>query len=297
MFGVLPWGKAVPIAPPGRCCRCSVGEQSCLQTLILCVFVCSCWRRGLLDPRKVSVWRGNVWLVGDGSIPIPRCWSIPVQSGGNVPLPKAAICSRDCAWEATWEAQSWLGWPSAKVESFIPIFSSGLFEQHGERYPCVMRSGLAGRRENTAGALVAKITPPPCVFGFLFSMYSTQCFLEKRCFCKLLLKQSPGITSRCWGFFFASSGGACPPVGLCSRYSWGRGATAFPPHPQDFSCLQMLKWVFYWVVVQSHWRTWADGFSFKCLKQLKKSYRHDWFSIQGESDFFWYVSDLSWVVA
>lgn len=176
MFGVLPRGKAVPIAPPGRCCRCSVGEQSCLQTLILCVFVCSCWRRGLLDPRKVSVWRGNVWLVGDGSIPIPRCWSIPVQSGGNVPLPKAAICSRDCAWEATWEAQSWLGWPSAKVESFIPIFSSGLFEQHGERYPCVMRSGLAGRRENTAGALVAKITPPPCVFWFLFSMYSTQCF-------------------------------------------------------------------------------------------------------------------------
>lgn len=43
------------------------------------------------------------------------------------------------------------------------------------------------------------------------------------------------------GGFFASSGGACPPVGLCSWYSWGRGATAFPPHPQDFSCLQMLK--------------------------------------------------------
>lgn len=44
---------------PPHCTSLSLQMLFCLQKLILCVFVCSCWRWGLPDPWKVSMWWGH----------------------------------------------------------------------------------------------------------------------------------------------------------------------------------------------------------------------------------------------
>lgn len=58
-------------------------------------------------------------------------------------------------------------------------------------------------------ALVAQSSLPPLCFCFLFAVYSSSVLLEKKSLWKLLLKQSPGITSRCWGFLCQQQRNLC----------------------------------------------------------------------------------------
>lgn len=250
----MPWGGHIPLTPPCRCSWCSVDKWSCLHMLILCVFVCSCWRRGLLDPWKVSIWQ---W---EQPHPCAVWRERPAPRGSNL---LQGLC------RPAWEAQSWLGWPSPKVESFISVFSSSLFEQHGYPYLCILRSGLAGCRENSQcfgyrNHRASVWFSLPVFYVLKLGVFRKEMLLKTVAETKAWCNQPAGV-----GVFYF----ACPPVCLCSQHSQGIGVAALPPLPQDFSYLQMLKWVFLLSGgPNSLTRRQDNWFSFwfhKCLKELK----------------------------
>lgn len=227
--------------------------------LILCVFVCSCWRRRLPDPRKVSVWRREH--------PHPVMLKHPCAVWRERPAPRGSNLLQGLC-RPTWEAQSWLGWLS-KVESFISIFSSSLFEQHGDPYLCILRSGLAGRRENSQRF--------GCKNRWASVWFSLPVFhvLKLGVFRKETLLETVAET-KAWHNqqvlgFFISLFLLC----VCAASAAGLWESLpFLPFPRTSFASRCWSEVFFieWWSKLAHQMTWDNWFSFrsrKCLKELK----------------------------